>query len=258
MRRFALPLLLAWFAVSPAMSTPLVGEVKTPHFRIRYTQRATGAAVELSEEIEKMRERFKEVLGRDWPGVTEIRIGVDREEYVALALPGSYPPSWSVALAYPAQNLMLLEARSLNDPANAATVRHELAHVALGQISPAWPRWFQEGMAQRLTGEGSGMSQYSTMFRGMHSSGLMELKDLTESWPDQPSEVELAYAQSASFIAFLLENHGSTAISALMTGVEKGATFEEAFARAFNTSLEKAEGAWRETLPSRYSWLPLI
>ena len=32
-------------------------------------------------------------------------------------------------------------------------LRHELAHVALGQFSPVWPRWFQEGVAQHLTGE---------------------------------------------------------------------------------------------------------
>ncbi len=242
----------------PDAASELEGELKTARFRIRYTPRARGAAQALAREIESTRDGFARVLGRDWEGITEVRIGVGREELERIALPGGRPPGWAMALAYPEQNVILLEALSLIEPKNGATVRHELAHVALGRLGKGWPRWFQEGMAQRLTGEGNGVTQYAAMFRALHGSRLIPLEDLAEGWPERPEDVEIAYAQSASFVGHLLEVHGSATLGELIDLVKAGAPFETAFARAFHTSLRLEEESWLATLPGRYSWLPIV
>ncbi|HSP78061.1 MAG TPA: hypothetical protein VLQ93_06005, partial [Myxococcaceae bacterium] len=70
----------------------VTGELETPRFRILYTAKSQGAARELAKSIESVRDAFMGVLGRDWPGVTEIRVGVGRPEFEALALPGGEPP----------------------------------------------------------------------------------------------------------------------------------------------------------------------
>src|SRR5512139_2367325 len=68
-------------ALVPTARPALVaGELTTPRFRILYTEGSKGSAQALAERIESVRDSFVRVLGRDWQGHTEIRIGRDRKE----------------------------------------------------------------------------------------------------------------------------------------------------------------------------------
>ncbi|MBN1210431.1 MAG: hypothetical protein JXB05_36595 [Myxococcaceae bacterium] len=245
-------------ALVPTPRPELVaGELTTRRFRILYTAHSEGSARALAERIEQVRDSFVKVLGRDWPGITEIRVGRDRQEYEALALPGGAPPGWAVALAYPSHGIILLNARSMGGPEGPITLRHELAHVALGQFGRSWPRWFQEGLAQHLTGERVALSHYAALFRAVTQEAVLNFEDLASAWPDMPSDVEVAYAQSADFVAFLASRHGPAAMEQLLDGVARGEPFEMAFGKAFHSSLMVEENAWREGLATRFGWLPL-
>jgi hypothetical protein len=243
----------------PAQVPSLIaGEVTTPRFRLLYTERSEGSARALADRIERARDAFQEVLGRDWPGVTEIRVGLGREEMVQLALDGAPVPPWAEALAYPGRNVILLDARSLLKPDGEVTLRHELSHVALGQLAPSWPRWFQEGIALYLTGDRFSITQYAAMFRAVTNDRLFDFEDLADSWPQHPHEVEIAYAQSVVFVAHLVNRFGPQKLGDLVGHVEAGASFETAFARAFQTSVSVEQKAWEEELPGRYSWAPIV
>ena len=235
----------------------VVGEVSTPRFRILYTAKAEGSARQLATTIESVRDGFMGVLGRDWPGVTEIRVGVGRAEFEALALPGGAPPGWAVALAYPAHRIVLLNALTMTGPEGQVTLRHELAHVALGQLARNWPRWFQEGLAQTLTGENFSMTHYAALFRAVTQEKVFRFEHLADSWPDLPSDVEIAYAQSAAFVAWLSARHGPEGMGRLVDEVATNQPFEQAFGKAFHTSLWVEELAWRDGMATRYGWLPL-
>jgi hypothetical protein len=244
---------------SSALPRPEVvaGELSTQRFRILHTQRAAGAARALAERIESVRDAFAQVLGRDWPGVTELRVGVGREEFEALALPGGKPPGWAVGLAYPGANVVLLDALVLNGPEGETTLRHELAHVALGQVGSGWPRWFQEGLAQHLTGESYSVTHYTALFRAVTQERVFFFEHLTEDWPDLPADVEVAYAQSAAFVAHLARGYGPQSMGRLLDLVAEGKGFNKAFGIAFQTSISVEEKHWREGLALRYGWLPL-
>lgn len=235
----------------------VAGELSTKRFRILHTAAATVAARELAEKIESVRDGFGNILGRDWPGVTEIRLGVGSEEFEALALPGGRPPGWAVALAYPTHQIILLDALSLHAPDGQQTLRHELAHVALGQLARGWPRWFQEGVAQNVTGERFSLTHYSALFRAVTQERVFHFEDLSSDWPDLPADVEIAYAQSAAFVAHLSTRYGPQAMGLLIDGVRDGEPFETAFGKAFHTSLDVEESGWRDGLAARYGWLPL-
>src|SRR5262249_2880570 len=132
----------------PVQNPALIsGVISTPRFRLVYTSRSRGAAQKLAEKIESVRDQFQQVLGRDWPGVTAIRVGVGAAELEGLSVPDQRAPRWAAALAYPELNLVLLDALTLADERGPTTLRHEMSHVALGQLGGSWPRWFQEGMA---------------------------------------------------------------------------------------------------------------
>jgi hypothetical protein len=250
----ALALSLVMAASDPAL---LTGERVTEHFRIRHTARSEKASLALEETIERTRDRFQKLLGRDWPGVTEIRVGMGRDEMEALALEGSPPPAWAEALAYPEKNLVLLDVRSL--ASGGETLRHELAHVALGQLGGPWPHWFHEGLAQHLTGERRfSLELYAVLWRAVQQGRVFELANLSDHWPHHPADVEIAYAQSAAFVEHLAQRPGGPQkLGELLDGVAAGEPFPTAFGKAFRTSLDLEERAWKEELPNRYGWLPV-
>jgi len=236
----------------------VAGNLSTARFRVVFTRRSRGAAQSLAESIESVRDQFQEVLGRDWPGVTEIRLGVGRAELEGLSVPHQPPPRWAAALAYPELNIVLLDALTLSGDRGPTTLRHELSHVALGQLGLSWPRWFQEGIAMYLTGERFSVSQYAAIFQGVRQNRILHFEDLSEGWPEDPSDVSIAYAQSVAFVGFLASRYGATGFRELFDGVGRGEPFETAFAKAFKTSLWLEEQDWRKELPLRYSWLPIL
>ncbi len=234
-------------------------EITTPRFRLVHTQKAKGAAVYLARDIESIRDDIAALLGRDWPGITEIRLGFGKEEYEAMALPGGKPPSWAVALAYPGQNVVLVEAHSLVSGEGPLTLRHELVHAALGQFGNVWPHWFQEGLAQELTGERKWRLEHvTTLTRAVTQNRVFDFDDLTERFPQQIDDVELAYAQSVAFVEFLRDRHGVLAFQRLIERVSMGDGFEKAFGVAFFVPLSMEEDAFKKELPRRYPWWPLL
>jgi hypothetical protein len=249
---------VAGFAHARPEAPPALQTISTPRFRIQHTERAKSSARVLAGELEEVRSDFARVLGRDWPGTTDIRLGYDRAEMEALALGGGKVPGWAVALAYPAQNTILLDAHVLAAESGITTLRHEMSHVALGQLGKDWPRWFQEGLAMYLTGDRFSLSQYNALFRGVTQGRISRFEDLREEWPSISGDVEIAYAQSASFISFLRDRHGPGGFALLLDAMQEGLPFETAFARSFRASLDREEADWKSDLPKRYSWWPII
>ncbi len=238
---------------------PATHELTSPRFRIVHTERATAAAKVLQRDLEGIRDDLAVTLGGDWPGVTEIRLGFDREEYEALALPEGRPPPWAVALAYPGQNVVLVEAHSLVTPSGPLTLRHELLHVALGQFGTGWPHWFQEGLAQEFTGERKWtLSQVATLTLAVTQDRIFDFEALTGRFPEEQSEVDIAYAQSAAFVEFLRRRHGTSAFRLLIARVQNGDHFEKAFGVAFGVPLSMEEAAFLEELPRKYPWWPVL
>lgn len=249
-----------WGASLAHAGEPLqTSELRTPRFRIVYTQKARAAADVLAQRIEGLRDQVQTVVGRDWPGITEVRLGMGRAEYEALALPGGHPEAWAVALAYPEANVVLLEAHSLIQGDGQLTLRHELVHVALGRLGRGWPRWFQEGLAQDLTGERRfQFATYSLLAHAALTDRLFDFDDLAHSFPSRADEVDIAYAQSAAFVRFLRERHGPIGFGALIDAVGAGDAFEKAFGKAFHAPLSTEAEAFRRDVPRRYPWWVLL
>ncbi len=242
-----------------AAAEPKTASFDTERFHIVHTERATAGAKVLAEKVEPLRDEIARLLGRDWEGRTEIRVGLGREEFEALAEGDGRPPSWAVALAYPKLNVILFEVNSLNKGDGQVTLRHELVHVALGRLGDAWPHWFQEGVAQQITRERDfSLTQYATLATATRADRIYKFADLTNGFPSDSNDVELAYAQSSAFVKFLHERYGPRTFGELVDGVMRGEPFETAFGKAFQTSLSLAERSFREALPGQYPLWPLI
>jgi hypothetical protein len=232
---------------------------ETEHFRFVASERAFQPARALALDLEGLRAEVVARIGRDWSGRTEVRVALGRAEYEALALAGSRPPGWAVALAWPEANVILVDALTLATPDGKTTLRHELVHIALGRFAAQWPRWFQEGVAQMVTQERQFRSQhFSTMAMAVATDRLYRFDVLSDGFPEFPADVEVAYAQSAEFVSFLFARHGSERFGTLIELVGQGRSFEESFGRAFHASISTEEAEFKRDVAFRYPWWPVL
>lgn len=232
---------------------------ESPRFRMVASTRAEAPARALAVELEALRDEVSALVGRDFDGVTEVRVALGREEYDAMALGGSHPPAWSTALAWPDANVILVDARTIATSEGRTTLRHELVHIALGRLGTGWPRWFQEGVAQLVTQERAfDTEHYSIMAIAIATDRLYPIETLSLGFPERPADAQLAYAESREFVAFLYGRHGAEGFGALIDDVGAGRHFEQAFARAFHTSISLEEVEFRKAIALRYPWWPVL
>ena len=241
-------------------AVPPAGTLSTEEVTVEFTERsaraAPGALEMVQREQEAVKAQLQRVLGQRWPRPITVRLGADRDELEALAEPYGKLSENEVALAYPELDTMLLNARQLTTPQGSSTVRHELYHLALGQMG-SFPHWFHEGFADFLSGDALDMAYYAAMYRGVQTGRIYTFEDLSRRWPRRGAETVQAYAQSVSFASFLAGRHGPAAFDELFAHVRAGDNFEKAFAKAFHASIGSEEADWRKTLDWRYGTIPV-
>jgi hypothetical protein len=136
---------------------------------------------------------------------------------------------------------------------------HELVHIILGQAfqKKAPPQWLQEGVAQWFSGE-YGPETMDRIAEGMLGSGLFSLGSLSHPFPRDPVRAQLAYAQSADFIAWLVGRHGQDVLPILVKESIRGASFEAALRRATGQSMAQLDKAWSKRLKKSWLWVKAL
>jgi hypothetical protein len=234
---------------------PAVTETALPRFRIFATKGAAATAALLAQRLEADRDFIARRLGSDYPGVTEVRVGEGTRELMLLDVPGSGAPQWAAGLAHPTGNLMLFDAVALRRDGGIALVRHELAHVALGQKGgPALPRWFHEGFAVLEANEWSAASDLA-MVRANRAP--LPLASLEDGFPAGLGDAQVAYAESASFVEHLFTTYGVDGVQKLIAETGGGKPFDAAFRDTFGDRA-RVEADWLESIKLRYNWIPVI
>lgn len=217
--------------------------------------------------------RITRDLGIEPGGPILIRVGRDPDEMALLAPLEAPPPAYAVGVAYPAMDLVLLTLaapETWERPEVRQVFAHELSHIALHRavtssdhLGDPWarsvPRWFDEGIAIHEAGERS-IERVETLWQGTLSGQLIPLNRLDRSFPSRPHSVNLAYAQSADFVAWILRrgDDGPDKLRQLLSRIRSGSTFEDAVEVTFTATIGQLEDDWREALGERYGMAPLL
>ena len=176
-------------------------------------------------------------------------------------LAGALPPNsaeWIGGQAYPALNLILAGVRP--DSGAAREVRrmipHELSHIVLHQATKnpynTPPTWLDEGLA--VHAQETPDSRFPGLIRdAVRANRLIPLRALNSSFPLDPNEAVLSYAQSASVVEFILDRHGPDRAAALVAVFREGVSYDEAVQRALGVTIEELDAQWRDWLSARGS-----
>jgi hypothetical protein len=233
--------------------------------------RAEDGMGELADEVAGEAQRALAEIGEDLrdlavPRRIEIRL-IKRAEDLARAAPeGRGAPPWAIGVAYPDLGIVVVAYRRGPMPADVrSTVRHELAHLALGAaLGPRAPRWLHEGFAYLHSSDFS-LDRARTLTGMAWTGNVIPLAELDSSFPAAEIAAERAYAESYDFIAYLAKRGRSAEqdddgnrwpFRRFLALVATGTPIDQAARQAFTADLAHLFAEWKETLRQRYLMLP--
>jgi hypothetical protein len=207
-----------------------------------------------------------DLTGLEVPRRVEIRL-VKRAEDIARAAPaGRGAPPWAIGVAYPDLGVVVVAYRRGPMPSDVrSTVRHELAHLALGAaLGARAPRWLHEGFAYLHSSDFS-LDRTRTLTGMAWSGDVIPLAELDDSFPAAEMAAARAYAESYDFIAFLARRGRSAErdddgnrwpFRRFLALVAGGTPIDQAARQAFSADLAHLFAEWKDTLRQRYLMLP--
>lgn len=164
-----------------------------------------------------------------------------------------YVQDWAGGVAFSVYNTILIGV----SPAQAEgwgreTVRHELAHLVLGQfgwscLGGSRPTWLEEGLATYAQGPADEETQ-ADIRRGIEEDAFLPLRSLNGAFPAHDSAASLAYSQSYSVVAFLLEAYGVEQLQTLIQVLAQGLSYDESLEQVYGMNVDGLEVAWREAI----------
>jgi len=144
-------------------------------------------------------------------------------------------------------------------------IPHELVHILLGQqtsSSTAWiPAWLAEGLATLAEGAPQ-PAQNEALDKAASTAELIPIGDLCAAFPLDEAQAWLAYAESSSFVRYLLDIYGQGGIDRLLDAYREGVSCTGGIQRVYQRSLEQLQAEWQATLPGHpsiptWTWLAL-
>jgi hypothetical protein len=268
MRRLVLALLLVlWFATT-AGAVPLQRLPGTGRVEVSYEPGLEATARDLRDIAEGELVRISaDLVDLPVPQRVRVQLVKDAESLASVAPAGRGAPPWAIGVAYPDLGVLSVATRrgaQLIDP--ASTLRHELAHVALGSaLGKHAPHWLHEGFAYQHSAEWS-WERTETLAGMTWFGGIIPIEELDRSFPREEMPAHRAYAESYDFVGYLSrrgrwEDHEDDGdrwpYRRFLTMVGQGTNIDVAAKRAFGKPISQLFDEWREDLSKRYMLAPI-
>jgi hypothetical protein len=202
-------------------------------------------------------------LGMPVAAALDIRVALNPDDMRALVAPNAPLPGYADGLAFPETGIILLtltQPETFVRPDMQAVLTHELSHIALHRAvrGASLPRWFSEGVAVQQA-QDSSLGRIRSLWEGTLRGDLLSLDALSGAFPARHTEVDLAYAESADFVGFLLSSGDERSrFRSLLRELANGQPFPDAVLAAYHVSLDYMEREWRSTLTQRFGRWPML
>jgi tetratricopeptide (TPR) repeat protein len=240
-------------------------QCETPHFLIKVDERQDGVLLDyLTDTLEKTYRVVADQFGFAPPEKVRVELFADtRGFYYASTLTArDIEVSGAVGLTQ-FNKLLFLSPRALVHGYRwLDAISHEYMHYMITKMSAnRAPIWFHEGLAEHEESRWRGAtprlsaSHENLLAQAIASDNFISFQRMDPGLVklSTPEEVQLAYAEAASSIEFIVSQKGYDGLKRLMSTMalipEKGS--EEAIAKVFDLTMADFDGKWKEFLRSK-------
>lgn len=139
------------------------------------------------------------------------------------------------------------------------TFIHELCHLVLhehiGGASP--PRWLDEGICQWVSGSLGEIAAGEALDTSGISIALhpIPMHALEDRFPDSGLLMLRAYAQSRSFVEYVISQYGKEGLQKILQILKEGHRLDQAIGQALDISYAELEQEWLRYIRERNVWL---
>jgi len=258
-----------WLAIMVLhLFTPLVSPaseymgINTSHFAFYFHAQDERLMRSLIDQAEELRKGIVEDLGIDFEERTRVYLAPSFKEFQEIQ-PGGKIPSWSVGVAYPSLNLIIIKSPRATKRGHIdlkKVFKHEFTHMALGRAFKGRekvPRWLDEGLAMYESREWD-LLRVSAMTRAVLTDSLIPLSEITHRFPQEADRAQLAYSESFYLISFLISRYGKEGFHRFIKEYSGGKGLKEVLMEVYGIRWEELEERWRNYLKLRFSWIPII
>jgi tetratricopeptide (TPR) repeat protein len=255
---------LALFLEQTIGVTKPLGTHESPHFIIRLDEKQDGFLIDyLTNALEKTYQAMAEHYGFQPKEKVRIEILPDSKAfYYVSSLSARDIEIGAVGLCKFNKLMLLSPAALVHGYRWLDAISHEYMHYLIVKMTvDKAPIWFHEGLAKydeaRWRGEPSYLSPLleTLLARALAEQKLIAFDRMEPSLVKLPTpeDVQLAYAEAASAIEFIIERAGHKGLKEIMrrmaTGEAKGAS--ESIKIVLGVGFEEFEKNWKEFLASK-------
>jgi hypothetical protein len=166
------------------------------------------------------------------------------------------PPNsaeWIGGFTQPALHLVVTGVDKGNDPMSEIEriLSHEAVHLIVHQATEnpfnEPPPWLDEGLATYYQAVAD--PRFAPVLQNAVRTGtLIPVKALNSTFPDDPNQALLSYAESESIVNFILKSKGNDGMAALLHAYQGGVSNEQAVQSAFGETLDQLDTEWKKSL----------
>lgn len=160
---------------------------------------------------------------------------------------------WIGGVAYSGLSLIIVQL----DPVSSASgevgrmIPHEVAHVVIHHAAAnpynSPPPWLDEGLSTWVQ-ETPDTRLDPILDRAVREGRLIPLPALRSSFPLDPDQAMLSYAQSLSVVEYLVETYGEETTGQLVTIYQEEVTHDRALQMVLGVDIEELDTAWKTWL----------
>lgn len=254
-RLIALTLLLL---ASAAVASP--PPIRTPHFVVSYSQGDEADAKRVAQYAEFAFERVSRDLGfapAPYDRSIPITVYTTRPEFEAGG--GVDRRRTVVGRAWSGTDRIDIDASGAYAVAELVTA-HEVTHIItarlLGQNARALPLWANEGIARSESGEAN-VSDDEIVGQAIADGDYIPFGNIESEFPTDSRGAGIAYAESTSFIRYIVGLRGKDALRRILGRVADGEDFDHAVIDVIGRSVGGMEKDWKRSVAKTYAgnWL---
>jgi hypothetical protein len=255
--------LFVFASSSPSQSnTILYHKHETDHFIIQYSESDSMISRHVAEESEKLRIKIVSDVGYFPKEKTTIVLAPSLEEFQQIQPNLKKIPLWAAAVAYPELNLMIIRSPKAIKDGHLDYQKvfiHEFTHIVMGRAlqNKRAPTFLTEGISMYESSEWH-FSRMASLTKAALTGRIIPLRKLTDQFPEDQDDADLAYAESFMFISFLINKYGRESFQQFIKNYAESGNLRQSLHEMTGKHLVTLEREWIDYMKLRVSWIPLI